>query len=416
MEMQSAPFDAYRSSLASSRPVSSGSSTHPMLADARLDPPVSPRPFLSRPDSPSGTSLTVNYIPSKFPQTLLSPGLGPYRRKVKGTPGLPKVGGGVDAFRSGETRIGNRHDEDYNGIMMGGYSKGRKKLKWTRFKWILFIANVLLTCYSVIALIACLLLWFNVFKHSDVILTANQPELVSSTIAAVFGVFTSTIGWAGIILNNRAFLAVYCLLSWITFGALVIPGYLSYKRHSFNLEGKINSQWSRDLGTADRLRIQNELRCCGYYSPYVEATITATCYSRSVLPGCKSGFLSFQRLILKKWYTAVFGLVPAHIFVMFSGLLCANHVTYRFGKGLTPKAYRLDMGSVATIMDHYATELAEQYGVEVADNILKRSNLNLSTMSNMPLMPSVSGASSIRGSRGRYDSIGGRMPEVAMDT
>jgi len=302
---------------------------------------------------------------------MMSPGTGPYRRKGKGDPpGLPKRGGGVEAFRSGEARIGNRYDDDYT----DGYSKGKKKMKWTKFKWILFIANVLvrfslrfislslthksihfqLTIYSLIALVVCLLIWFNVFKHSDIILTANSPELVTSTVAAALGLFTSVIGWAGILLNNRPFLAVYTFLLWLVFAALVIPGYLSYKRRAFNLEGKINSQWSRQLGSAGRLRVQNELQCCGYYNPYVEATVSASCYSRSALPGCKQDFLNFERFVLKHWYTSVFGLVPAHVFVMVSGLLCSNHVTYRFGKGMTPKAYRLDMNSVAAIMDDYA--------------------------------------------------------------
>jgi hypothetical protein len=34
--------------------------------------------------------------------------------------------------------------------------------------------------------------------------------------------------------------------------------------------------------------------------------------------------------------------------------LCSNHVTYRFGKGMMPKAYRLSMNSMAVIMDNYA--------------------------------------------------------------
>ena len=211
-----------------------------------------------------------------------------------------------------------------------------------------------LTIYSLIALVTCLLIWFNVFKHSDIILTANVTELTTSTVAAALGLFTSVIGWAGILLNNRAFLAVYTFLLWLVFAALVIPGYLSYKWRTFNLEGKVNSQWSRELGSAGRLRVQNELDCCGYYSPFVEATVSASCYSRSTLPGCKQDFLKFERGLLKWWYTGVFGLVPVHIFVMVAGLLCSNHVTYRFGKGLTPKAYRLDMGSVAAIMDNYA--------------------------------------------------------------
>ena len=34
-----------------------------------------------------------------------------------------------------------------------------------------------------------------------------------------------------------------------------------------------------------------------------------------------------------------------------------NHITYRFGKGLTPKQYRLDLGSMAVIMDEYASSV-----------------------------------------------------------
>lgn len=346
-----------------------------MLADARLDPPSSPfaRSFPSRSESPSSTSLTVNYVPTKLSAALLSPAnTGPYRRKGKGDSlSLPKQGGGVDAFRSGEARIGSRHDDEYDGIMHG-YSRGKKKMKWTKFKWILFFANILvrrfpcsmfyfhlqshvqLTIYSLIALVTCLLIWFNVFKHSDIILAANVTELTTSTVAAALGLFTCVIGWGGILLNNRAFLAVYTFLLWLVFAALVIPGYLSYKWRTFNLEGKVNSQWSRELGSAGRLRVQNELECCGYYNPFVEATVSASCYSRTVLPGCKQNFLNFERGVLKWWYISVFGLVPLHIFVMVSGLLCSNHVTYRFGKGLTPKAYRLDIDSVAAIMDNYA--------------------------------------------------------------
>jgi hypothetical protein len=116
-----------------------------MLAESHYDPPspstpFTPKPFLlSRPVSSSSTSLTVNYVPSKFSAALVSPDTGPYRRKGRGDRlGLPKQGGGVEAFRSGESRIGNRYDDDYN-----GYSKGKKKMKWTKFKWILLVANTL---------------------------------------------------------------------------------------------------------------------------------------------------------------------------------------------------------------------------------------------------------------------------------
>ena len=132
------------------------------------------------------------------------------------------------------------------------------------------------------------------------------------------------------------------------------PGYLTYKRRTFNLEGKVNAEWSRALGTDGRLRIQNELHCCGYFSPFVEASVSQTCYARSVLPGCKEKYIKFERLVLGRWYTVAFALVPLHLAITIAGLLCSNHVTYRFGKGMMPKAYRLSLNSMAVIMDNYA--------------------------------------------------------------
>ena len=266
---------------------------------------------------------------------------------------------------------GSNNDSD-------GWLAGRKtgkKMKWNRFKWILFCTNLCVrpipvsctpshlissyshaqfTIYTLTGLILLLLTWFNIFTHADVVRTGNTAELVLCTLAAVVGLLTSIIGWAGILLNNRSFLAVYTFLTWITFALLVIPGYISYKARAFNLEGKVNSQWSRDLDTSDRLIIQNVLGCCGYYNPFEEATVSATCYSRTTLPGCKARYLDFERIALKKFYTSVFCLAGVQIVIMVAALLCSNHVTYRFGKGMMPKAYRLSLNSMAIIMDQYA--------------------------------------------------------------
>ncbi|KAJ7717407.1 hypothetical protein B0H16DRAFT_1611371 [Mycena metata] len=92
------------------------------------------------------------------------------------------------------------------------------------------------------------------------------------------------------VLNDRPFLAVYT-----AFGLLVVPGYITYKRRTLNLEAKVNQQWSQELGATGRLTIQSVLGCCGYFSPSVEATVSATCYSRSILPGCRQQFLEFRR-------------------------------------------------------------------------------------------------------------------------
>ena len=94
--------------------------------------------------------------------------------------------------------------------------------------------------------------------------------------------------------------------------------------------------------------------------------------------------------------------------VMVAGLLCSNHVTYRFGKGMMPKAYRLSMASMAIIMENYArwvelllceydaeffcvlffSQLAERYGSEVASDVLTRSRSNLQ-LDAMPTQPHV---------------------------
>jgi len=369
----------------------------------------------------SNVSLSINYLPSKFSSSLLSPGARK-RKSGKGVidPMLPKRGGGVEAFRSGEARMPSQNDDDYDGVSSGWFGGGGKKggrasprkLRWNRFKSTLFVANIVLSIYSVTALIVCLLTWFNVWKHADIIRVGNRSELVLSTIAASIGVITSLIGWPGILLNNRSFLAVYTFLLWITFAFLVTPGYITYRRRTFNLQGKINAEWSRALGTSGRLRIQNQLDCCGYYSPFIEATVSSTCYSRSILPGCKLAYLDFERMALENWYIAVFSLVPAHMLIMLAALLCSNHVTYRFGKGMMPKAYRLSMNSMAVIMDNYASQLAEQYGTEVAEDILSRSRSNLQ-LDAMPTMPYQQSSSSSYLNHAKYDSVGGRAPEGA---
>ncbi|KAF8581691.1 hypothetical protein K439DRAFT_1353233 [Ramaria rubella] len=349
----------------------------------RLEPPVPPfHPSASAagslrsvtpPTSLRDVSLTVNYLPTKFSRPH-SPGV--HKRKGKGgggDPEVPKRGGGREAFKRGEARMPGVGDEDYDGVMPREGGKTKPRLRWNKFKWMLFLTNSLLSAYSIVGLVFCLLTWFNVWTNADVIRVGNRPELILSTLAAGMGIVTSLIGWSGVLLNNRAFLAVYTFLLWITFALLVVPGYVTYRHRAFNLEGKINSQWSRDLGITGRLRIQNALTCCGYFSPFSEATVSQTCYARATLPGCKGPYLKFERVSLERWYIIVFGLVPFHIGIMVTALLCSNHVTYRFGKGMMPKAYRLSLNSMAVIMDNYANQLAEQYGSDVASEVLARS-------------------------------------------
>ncbi|KAI0299963.1 hypothetical protein BC826DRAFT_1090485 [Russula brevipes] len=359
-----------------SAPFASSGSTNP--GSPRLESPLLYSQSLSQSRPQSVLSLSVNYLPTKFSDAVLYNGL---KNRGKTLPLVPKRGGGREAFRSGEARMPGEGDEDYDGIQGSLFGKEgghtRPRLRWNRFKWTLFVANLLFSFYSLASMIFLLCTWFDVWNRADVVRVGNRDELTVSTIAAAVGIITSVIGWAGLLLNNRSFLAVYTFSQWICFILLVIPGYLTFKKRNFNLDGKVNSQWGRTFGLNEWLRVQNQLRCCGFFSPFVEAAVSQVCYSRSVLPGCKGPYMDFQRLVLRRWYTVIFALVPFQIAVMVIGLLCSNHITYRFGKGMMPKAYRLSMTSMAVIMDNYASQLAEQYGDDVASEVLARSRSNL---------------------------------------
>ncbi|KAF7332188.1 hypothetical protein MKEN_00099800 [Mycena kentingensis (nom. inval.)] len=364
-------FDSRRDSAGSqaNSTFSATPSTRHILGNSAMNSdylgPPSAVPLRASSPAPSSHSLTVNYLPSKFSATLVSRKRGLRPEDIQGA--IPR-GGGVEAFRSGAPRMPGAGDEDYDGVDLR--NRGKRRLRWTRFKVILFTANTLLATYSLLALVFTLLTWFRTLKDARVLVVANHTELVFSTVAAAFAFLTSLIGFPGILLNNRPFLAVYTLLTWVAFALMVVPGYLTYKRRNLNLEGKINQQWSRELGAAGRLTIQNALHCCGYFSPFVEATVSSTCYARSILPGCKKPFFQLQKTALTRWYTIAFGLVPVHIGVMVSALLCSNHVTYRFGKGMMPKAYRLSKESMAVIMEKYAAQLSDQYGADAAAQMM----------------------------------------------
>ncbi|CCL98841.1 uncharacterized protein FIBRA_00846 [Fibroporia radiculosa] len=356
------------------------------------------------------SSLSVNYLPSKFSSTLLSG--GPKRRKVwrTGDASLPKHGGGREAFKSDEARMPGEGDDDFDRLMVSGHESGytKRRQSWNRFKWTLFVSNFVFTMYSIAGLVVCLMLWFNIFTNADIIRVANHMELILSTLAASLGVLTALVGWSGILLNNRTFLAVYCTLLWVCFGLLVTPGYTTYKRRTFNLEGKLGQQWSQLLGLSGRRRVQDVLHCCGYFSPFVEAAVSQTCYARSVLPGCKGPFLRFERAVLGWWYTIVFAAVPVQIAVMVASILSASHVTYRFGKGMMPKPYQLDVSSLAIIMENYASQLAEQYGPAVASEMMVRSGSGLH-LDSMPIVPYMRNPSS-NSSGSQYSTSSGEAP------
>ena len=142
---------------------SAANSTRYMLAgmnnnSSGLDPPTLPygsrsgsyRSMSPKNDTPlmgggdtKGTSLSVNYLPSKFSANILAGGMKRRKGKGDGPIPIPKTGGGREAFRANESRMPGDGDDDYDGVSFGQARKGR--LRWNRFKWVLFIANLVVS-------------------------------------------------------------------------------------------------------------------------------------------------------------------------------------------------------------------------------------------------------------------------------
>jgi len=121
------------------------------------DLPLPSRPYTDRPNSglssrrssvDSGkdgkerpASLSINYVPSKFTK-LHAPGDYAHRRA--------KTGGGRDAFGRDAQRMGMMGTvDDDEGVVFqlgkGGLKKKKPKLRWNRFKWVLFVANTVVS-------------------------------------------------------------------------------------------------------------------------------------------------------------------------------------------------------------------------------------------------------------------------------
>lgn len=184
------------------------------------------------------------------------------------------------------------------------------------------------------------------WRYADVMYVADQDILILITVAGIILVFTSLLGITGALLNSRPILAVYALLLWPAFMSMLAVGYASYKRSTFALDHKLNFGWSQYYTSFGRVLIQNSLQCCGYNNALHEAAFSSRCYPRSPLPGCKGVFYRFEKENLGAIWAATFSTVPLHLINIMVSLLCSNHVTKTFGKGITPKQYRLSGADV----------------------------------------------------------------------
>ncbi|TRM56911.1 Tetraspanin family-domain-containing protein [Schizophyllum amplum] len=213
--------------------------------------------------------------------------------------------------------------------------------KWTRSKWALILSVLTVFVYGTAGLVCAIMIWFKTWDYADVMYVADNDVLILITLAALILLFTALIGMTGTLLNSRPLLAVYALLLWPALIALAAIGYTSYKRATYALDRKLSLAWSQYYTPLGRLLIQNALHCCGFYNPLHESTPSARCFPRTPFPGCKGALVSFERSNLGAIWSAAFSVAALHLINIVVALLCANHITDRFGKGIMPKQYRL---------------------------------------------------------------------------
>ncbi|KAI0060573.1 hypothetical protein BV25DRAFT_1807194 [Artomyces pyxidatus] len=231
--------------------------------------------------------------------------------------------------------------------------------KWTPHKWCLLVSVTVVFSCGLAGLVCSILTWFAAYSAAPVLLITDSPAFVLLTFSSSLLLLASLAGITGTLLNSRPMLAVYVLLLFPSFISFVSIGYLTYKKANFSLDGKTSEAWNAWYSPGARSVLQGALGCCGWASPLHGAAASGTCYARTPLPGCRGALLRFERGVLPTLYGAVFALVPLHIANIFVGLLCANHVTRRFGKGIMPKRYRLHAGDLARLGEDVAKAEAE---------------------------------------------------------
>ncbi|CAA7261527.1 unnamed protein product [Cyclocybe aegerita] len=253
------------------------------------------------------------------------------------------------------------NDQAVPSLEEGQGMNGSHLAKWTPFKFFLFISAMTVFSYGCCILILAVSTWLNTWDGADVVVVADYDILIVITLSASILLVTALIGITGILLNSRPLLAVYTFLLWPAMASIVTVGYMSYKRATFSLDRKLNLSWSRFYTNAGKQIIQDSLHCCGFYSSMHEAAPTKRCYLRTPLPGCKAGLFNFQHESLQRVWKTAFSLAGLHLVNMVVALLCANHVTTSFGKGLTPRQYRLSPEDVKADAEKIINGVNMQY-------------------------------------------------------
>ncbi|TDL19743.1 hypothetical protein BD410DRAFT_830183 [Rickenella mellea] len=234
----------------------------------------------------------------------------------------------------------NNHNDSLYANLEGGAGPGiglgfEAVGHWTTFKWLLVISVSSVFVYGTAALVFALLTWYQTWLGAEVMAIADNDILILITLSAILLILASLVGITGSLLPPSP--------------RHIHPPPLA----GFYLGPQCWLRCIPPIHILTRPQAQPGLVT-------VVQQRCAWCYPRSPLPGCKGPLLRAERLTLASVWQAAFALVPLHIANIGIALLCANHVTHRFGKGLMPRRYRLRVEDVRAdahaLLMHFADE------------------------------------------------------------
>lgn len=274
---------------------------------------------------------------------------------------------------------------------------------WTVHKWCLFFSVLSVLALGIAGVMGCVLTWFagtspilirippiNAFSYfilvfrfvlkmfvwrvahlayplAPPLLTTDTASLTLLTLSSCLLLLASLFGLSGTLLNSRPILALYTLLLIPAFISWTSVGYATYKKSTFKLDRKLSGAWFDVYGDSGRVLLQSALECCGWvnadhgavYSPGGGVSAGGMCWPRTILPGCEGPLIRFEKDVLGTIYGVIFSVVPLLLISLCVALLCSNHVTQRFGKGIMPKKYRLSGKDLEVLWGEREAKAAE---------------------------------------------------------
>ncbi|KAK9728183.1 hypothetical protein K7432_001292 [Basidiobolus ranarum] len=224
-----------------------------------------------------------------------------------------------------------RHAEDAGHLQRTNDKSLRERSskirEWTRQKYVLFIANLLLFLVNLGQLLFSFVTLGQAYFGGGLLWSAHRDILIICMVGSIWGFITSVYGFYGILRHERRILTIYCIALWPLMGLTAGVGYVAFRRNRWNLRNKLGHLW-KDMRVSQRASIQTNLRCCGFLSAMNGQANTKQCYSRALLPGCFSKLYQYSRNTLPIIYLTSLAVVfPLSLVVALIAILCSNHIS-----------------------------------------------------------------------------------------